>query len=258
MKKIAIVTGASSGMGMEFARQISKKIPCIKEIWLIARRKERMEEFADTIDVPCKIIEADLMNDEFFYKFDNLLKSSDIKVKMLVNAAGFGKVGRFEDISFYDNGGMVRLNCECLTRLTHIVLPYMQKKSRIINFASSAAFMPQPAFAVYAATKSYVLSLSRALHYELKDREIYVTAVCPGPVATEFFDIAEEGQKKAWFKKFFMADCEKVVTKALTDSIDKKQKSVYGFSMNAFYILTKLVPTKTLLGIVSFISLKKD
>lgn len=258
MKKIAIITGASSGMGIECARQISKKIPCIKEIWLIARRKERMEEFAKGIEVPCKIIEADLMDDEFYKKFEDLLNSSDIKVKMLVNAAGFGKVGCFDEISFWDNSGMVRLNCEALTKLTQVVLPHMSKKSRIINFASSAAFMPQPAFAVYSATKAYVLSFSRALHYELKDKEIYVTAVCPGPVATEFFDIAEEGKQRAWFKNLFMAKCDKVVTKALTDSIDKKQISIYGFWMNSFYKLTKIMPSNFMLSVVSKLSIKKD
>ena len=258
MKKIAIVTGASSGMGMECARIISKKISCVKEIWLIARRKERMEAFADTIDVPCKIIEADLMDDKFFDKFNELLNNSDVKVKMLVNAAGYGKIGKFSEVSFFDNGGMVRLNCECLTKLIQTVLPYMQKNSRIINFASSAAFMPQPGFSVYAATKSYVLSLSKALYYELKKKEIYVTAVCPGPVATEFFDVAEEGKKRAWFKNLFMADCEKVVTKAITDSIDKKQISIYGFWMNAFNVVTKLMPTNILLSAISLISLKKD
>lgn len=258
MKKIAIITGASSGMGMECARQISKKIPCIKEIWLIARRKEKMEELADSIDVPCKIIEADLMDDNVFVKIEDLLKSSDVKIKMLVNAAGFGKIGCVEDISIFDNGGMVRLNCEALTRLTKVAIPHMSKKSRIINFASSAAFMPQPAFAVYAATKSYVLSFSRALHYELKDKEIFVTAVCPGPVATEFFDIAEEGKKRAWFKNIFMAKADKVVAKAITDSIDKKQMSVYGVSMNLFYKLTKILPSNFMLGVVSKISMKKD
>lgn len=258
MKKIAIVTGASSGMGMECARQISNKISCIKEIWLIARRKDRMEELANSINVPCKIIVGDLLDDRFYSKFEELLASSDIKVKMLVNAAGFGKVGCFDEISSIDNGSMVRLNCESLTKITQCVLPYMQKKSRIINFASSAAFIPQPAFAVYAATKSYVLSLSRALHYELKKKEIYVTAVCPGPVDTEFFIVAEEGKKKAWFKKFFMANCEKVVSKALADSIDKKQMSIYGFWMNAFYKLTKIMSTNVLLKMVSSMSIKKD
>ncbi|MDY6328658.1 MAG: SDR family NAD(P)-dependent oxidoreductase, partial [Lachnospiraceae bacterium] len=141
--------------------------------------------------------------------------------------------------------------CAGLTSVTYMVLPYMVKNSRIINLASSSAFLPQPGFGVYAASKSYVLSFSRALRCEVKNRGISVTAVCPGPVATDFFSIAEGEQKRAWFKDLFMANASDVVDKAIKDSIEKKELSIYGISMKLFYLLTKLVPHRIILKIYS-------
>ena len=148
---------------------------------------------------------------------------------------------------------MIRLNCEALCAVTHMVLPYMNNNSRIVQFASSAAFLPQPKFAIYAATKSFVLSYSRALGAELKDRKIYVTAVCPGPVDTEFFDIAETTGQVPIYKKIVMANPRKVVQKALMDSYMGKNISVYGITMKAFHVLCKTVPHPWILsGMMKF------
>ncbi len=128
-----------------------------------------------------------------------------------------------------------------------MVLPYMAKKSRIIELASSAAFLPQPGFSVYAATKSYVLSFSRALNRELSHTQIKVTAVCPGPVKTEFFELAEQTGTLPLYKKLVMANPEKVVQKAWKDSLMGKSMSVYGFTMKGFWVLSKLLPHDVLL-----------
>ena len=128
-----------------------------------------------------------------------------------------------------------------------MVLPYMAKKSRIIQLASAAAFLPQPRFAVYAATKSYVLSFSRALNRELADTGIRVTAVCPGPVRTEFFDLAEQTGTIPLYKKLVMADPVKVVEKAFRDSLAGKSISVYGGAMKGFQVLAKVMPHEFLL-----------
>ena len=133
-----------------------------------------------------------------------------------------------------------------------MVLPYISKNSRIIQFASAAAFMPQPGFAVYAASKSFVLSYSRALAVELKKKNIYVTAVCPGPVETEFFGIALDGGKLAPIKKLTMAEPKKVVKKALMDSMKGKRISVYGPWMKAFYVLCQIVPHEILMGFINW------
>ena len=132
--------------------------------------------------------------------------------------------------------------------MTRMVLPYMDKNSRIIQYASSAAFLPQPDFAVYAATKAYVLSYSRALNRELKDRGICVTAVCPGPVRTEFFSIAETAGEIPFYKRLVMANPRRVAAKAVRDSIACRELSIYSPAMELFYLLTKLVPHRLLLG----------
>ncbi|WP_040411760.1 SDR family NAD(P)-dependent oxidoreductase, partial [Enterocloster asparagiformis] len=171
-------------------------------------------------------------------------------VKYLVNAAGFGKIGPVGSIASGDETGMVRVNCEALVAVTHLVLPYMTHNSRILMFASAASFLPQPDFAVYAATKAFVLSYSRALNEELKDRDIAVTAVCPGPVRTEFFDIAETTGQIPLYKMLVMANPRHVVRKAIKDSIVKRDISVYGLTMKAFHLLTKVVPHRLLLYVM--------
>lgn len=145
---------------------------------------------------------------------------------------------------------MAELNCTALTAVTSMVLPFMPNNSRILQFASSAAFLPQPGFAVYAATKAYVLSYSRALNQELKDRGISVTAICPGPVKTEFFDIAQTTGEIPLYKQFVMAKPDRVVKKAIRDSVSRRELSVYGWTMKAFYLLTKLLPHRLILDVM--------
>ncbi len=145
---------------------------------------------------------------------------------------------------------MVDLNCKALTRNIYDCLPYMRKNSRIILMASAASFTPESNFAVYAATKAYVLSLGRALNIELSKKHISVTSVCPGPVDTPFFDIAEKYHKGLFFKRFIMISPGRVVKQALVDSKSKKDVSVPGFIMKFFFVLAKIVPHKLILGIL--------
>lgn len=248
--KIAIVTGASSGMGKEAIIQIADRFGGIDEIWAIARREERLKDLRRQLPVPLRIFPLDLTQDESLYTLRKALKERKPDVKILVNSAGYGKIGNVGDLSLSDETGMVRLNCETVCAVTHLVLPFMSGRSRIIQFASSAGFLPQPKFAVYAATKSFVLSYSRALNAELKPRSISVTAVCPGPVKTEFFDIAETTGNVPLYKKLTMADPKKVVRLALRDSMMGKSISVYGPLMKAFSLLCKIVPHDMLLKVM--------
>ena len=149
---------------------------------------------------------------------------------------------------------MVRLNCEALCAVTRLVLPYMPHNSRIIQFASAAAFLPQPDFAVYAASKAFVLSYSRALGEELRDRDIYVTAVCPGPVKTEFLELAETTGQIPLYKRLVMANPRHVVRKALKDSIMGRPVSVYGLTMKVFLLLTKILPHSMILAAMGKLS----
>ena len=243
--KIAIVTGASSGMGREFVRQIEHLYKELDEIWVIARRRERLEELKSRMLTNVRIIDGDLLDDAVYEEIAQLLEEKKPNIRMLVNAAGFGKKGEVKEISCKAQLEMIDLNCKALTHMTKICIPYMCKGSRIVNLASAAAFCPQPSFSVYASTKSYVLSFSRSLGTELSKDGIYVTAVCPGPVETEFFEIA--GKQDNPMKEAAMAKPEAVVKQALIDARDGKEVSIYGVAMKATKAATKILPHRLLL-----------
>lgn len=251
--KTAIITGASSGMGREFAKEIYRRYVNIEEVWVIARSKDKLELLKQELGPKgVYVLPLDLTKEEDLETYQKTLEEKKPEVCILVNSAGYGKMGTFEEVGYEHNRGMVKTNCQSLTDVTYLTLPYMKFGGQIINLASSAAFVPQPEFAVYAATKSYVLSLSRALKYELSDRQITVTAVCPGPVKTEFFDVAEAdgGKKPKTIKMLFMAKPKKVVTKAIEDARKGKEKSVYGITIQFLEMLCKVVPHSLILKII--------
>lgn len=247
--KIAIVTGASSGMGREFARQIENFYQELDEIWVIARRKERLEELQHFCKCFVRIVEGDLQTDEFYSEIEQLLAAYQPEICMLVNAAGFGKSGEATKISVIDQCDMVTLNCKALTHMTMLSIPYMKRESHIVNLASAAAFCPQPGFSVYAATKSYVLSFSRSLRAEVKNMGIHVTAVCPGPVNTEFFETSGK-MKEGSMKAAVMVQAEDVVRKALQDATRNKELSVYGIPMKCTRFAIKILPHRFLVQIM--------
>lgn len=238
--KIALITGASSGLGREFAIQIARLYRNLDEVWVVARRTERLTGLQEQITVPVRIFDGDLMRDYIYERIGRELDRQKAEIRMLVNAAGYGKTGAFETIDPGEQLGMIGLNCQALTKIIQICLPYMTKGSRMINIASSAAFAPQPGFAVYAASKSYVYSFSQALAAELEPKGISVTAVCPGPVDTEFFE--RSGVLPNTFKESSMADARTVVRQALKDSVDRKRVSIYGKAMKGARIASKLLP----------------
>lgn len=250
---VVIITGASSGIGREFAKQLDKRLMTVDEFWLIARRKERMEELAKELDHVCKILPMDLTDASDLEHFMKVLENEKPLIRMLINCSGYGIMGRFEKLSLKEQRGMLTLNCQALTDMTYYCIPYMSKKSRIIQLASSAAFLPQPNFAIYAATKSYVLSFSRALAEELRQKEIYVTAVCPGPVRTEFFNLAEKYGTTLAIKKLTYVNADRVVSLALRDSLKGKQMSVCSPLIRLFWFFSKLLPHQWILGIMRFL-----
>ncbi|MCH5280246.1 MAG: SDR family NAD(P)-dependent oxidoreductase [Lachnospiraceae bacterium] len=245
--KIAVITGASSGIGKEFLIQLDKACNDLDQIWAISRTIEETK----LPDTKAKIIRLplDLSKEEAFETLSQKLKAEDPKIKVLVNSAGFGKMGKFTEIPLAMQKDMVSLNVSGLMKACHICIPYMAKGGYIINMASAAAFMPQMRFAIYAATKAFVLSFSRALHYELAPKKVSVTAVCPGPVKTNFFAVAEETGYTLQIKKFIMVKPEKVVAHALTCARARKQLAVYGLPMKALQLIGKIVPTGFALSI---------
>lgn len=246
-KNIIIITGASSGIGGEFALQVDTAFSNIDEIWLIARRKDRLEEVARAMEHTTRLIVMDVTDEYAMDDFQKLLEESGAVVRMLINAAGFGLIGAFMDLSLEEQLEMLLVNCEALTKMTYLTLPFMARGSRIIQLASGAAFLPQPNFAVYAASKSYVLSLSRALNKELTPHGVHVTAVCPGPVNTEFFATAAQYADMPAYKNLIMISAEKCVSDALRASYYKKPMSVPGLPMKAFLTVCKYLPHELLL-----------
>jgi hypothetical protein len=250
---IAIITGASSGMGVEFALQLDNALEySIDEVWLIARRKEALLEVAQYLEHTSRVLDMDVTNAAHIMRLKKLLAEEKPCIRVLVNSAGYGIMGDFASADISDTTGMIDINCKALTNITHMCLPYMRKNSRIIQMASSAAFLPQPNFAVYAATKSYVLSFSRALNQELRKKKIYVTAVCPGPVDTPFFDIAEKTGSTLAVKKLTITRADLVVAQAIKDSYYKRERSVCTPLIRLFEVLAKAIPHKVILEAMRF------
>lgn len=247
---IIIITGASSGIGMEFAMQMDNYFSNIDEFWLVARSYEKLREVAKVLNHKTRLFPIDITDKKKLDLLEDAAVKHNTVLRMLINCAGYGIMGDFCEQERNLELGMVRLNCEALTELTHRMIPYMRPGSRIIQMASSAAFLPQPDFAVYAATKSYVLSFSRALGEELESAGIYVTSVCPGPVDTPFFKIAEATGSTLAIKKYTMVSAEKVVALALKDSYHRRPMSVCGLPMKAFRMLSKTVPHALILRIL--------
>lgn len=254
--KIAIITGASSGIGKEFARQMDRYFTNIDEFWLVARREDKLEELSKHLLHKTLIFPLDITQDYNLDELEYEVIRHSAQVCMLINCAGYGLMGHFVNQNREEALGMIRLNCEALSNVTHRLIRYMHKGSRIIQLASSAAFVPQTDFAVYAATKSYVLSFSRALNRELSEKGITVTAVCPGPVDTPFFDIAEKTGSSLAIKKYTMVSPVAVVKQALKDSYKKKSVSVCSIPIKLFRVFAKLVPHDIILSIMRLLKSK--
>lgn len=245
--KIVIITGASSGIGKEFVFQLDQACNDVDEIWAIGRSIKTAKlplTKAKLVRLPLDLTDGDTIK---FLK--QKLETEAPKIKVLVNSAGFGKMGNFEDVPLDVQTKMLECNNVALMQMCHICIPYMAKGGYIINMASAAAFLPQMRFAVYAASKSFVLSFSRALSYELRDRNISVTAVCPGPVKTPFFNTAEETGYQLSIKKYFMSKAPMVVLYALYCARKRRQTSIYGVPMRCFQLISKLLPHQLILEI---------
>jgi short-subunit dehydrogenase len=191
MQKVALVTGASAGLGAEFARRLSKRG---FRLVLVARRKERLEQLASELG-NARAVAIDLSKTGAAAKLMADIAAAGETVDLLVNNAGFGLIGRFAEREPERLREMIDLNCGALSELCRAVAPAMveRRSGRILNVASTAAFQPGPKMAVYFATKAFVLSLSEALHEELKPHGIAVSCLCPGPTRTEFGDVAGFG-----------------------------------------------------------------
>ncbi len=236
---IAVITGASSGMGREFVYQIDRNYN-LDEIWVIARRENRLNELKAKTRAIVKPIPLDLTDSDSIDIYKEKLESENPDVRLLVNAGGFGKFGNFTDIPLTEEYSMIDLNCKALVGMTYAALPFMKSGAKIIEMSSISAFQPVPYINVYAATKAFVLSFSRSLGVELEKKNITVTAVCPFWVKTEFFDRAVTDDTVKYYARFLTA--ENVVKTALKDAEKGKAVSVCGFANKCQALAAKLLP----------------
>lgn len=244
MKTIAIITGASSGIGREFALRVAKEYD-LDEIWAIARGEERLR--ALEAGIPVRAIPLDLTVPTSADTLSALLQEEKPNVKILCNASGYGKFESFENISEEDNLGMLDLNCRALTQITYRVLPYMTKGSILVNIASVAAFQPVPYGNVYAASKAFVLSFTRSLGRELKSRKIKVLAVCPYWTKTAFFDRANKQSVITHFD--CMYEPSFIIKKTFRAMRRKKDFVVPGAIAKLTVFATKLLPHKLVMSV---------
>lgn len=246
---IAIVTGASSGMGREFVLQLSAYVQ-VDEIWAIARRESALESLKREVSVPVRPVCLDLCEEASFETFARLLEQEKPNVRLLVNAAGFGKFGTCSKIPVADECRMIDLNCKALLVMTRITIPYMQPGSHILQLDSLSAFQPVPYITTYGATKAFVLSYSRAMNRELKAKGIRMMAMNPGWVKTEFFNHAFQtnGGEVQYFDRLYEA--KDVVATGLKDLYRSgKDYSVHGLPVKVQVSLVKLLPHSLVMSI---------
>ena len=247
--KIAIVTGASSGMGREFVRQLSAYVQ-VDEIWAVARRREALEALKAETPVPVRPVVLDLLKSESFVELRSLLEGEQPEIALLVNAAGFGKFGAYHKTTIEDDCRMIDLNCKALLVMTRLCIPYMSPGSHILELDSLSAFQPVPYITTYGATKAFVLSYSRAMNRELKCKGIRVMAMNPGWVKTEFFRHAfqsNDGEVQYFDRLYEAAD---VVKTGLHDLYKtKKDCSIHGLPVKLQVLAVKLVPHRFVMDI---------
>jgi len=246
--KTAIITGASTGLGLEFVRQLEDFFPDVECVWLISRGRERLEEAAKLLKkAAAKVLPLDLCDEGSFETLASLLAEEKPEVALLVNNAGCGYLGNVGETELEQQTRMVDLNVRAFTAVTHLTVPYMAKGGRIINISSIASFCPNPRMTVYSSTKAFVSSFSRGLGVELKPKGVTATAVCPGPMATEFLDVGNIAGKSKTFDILPYCDPKKVAKGSLAAAC--KGRAVYtpkGF-FKFYRVLAKILPQKLMI-----------
>jgi len=244
----ALITGASAGIGREFARQLAGRAGSLV---LVARRLERLEELRDeltktdpNLNVHCRA--ADLSQANEVHELVGWIEQEKLAIDFLINNAGLGDRGSFATAEPQRVNEMLAVNVVALTTLTRALLPLMLAKKRgaILNVSSSAGFLPLRQMAVYAATKAYVTSFSEAVRAEVRKAGIAVSSLCPGPVATEFSDVAQRSTGKQYKSspEFMRVPVEEVVRAGLDGIARGKPVVIPGVAMKIAMLLVRLTP----------------
>ena len=236
---IALITGASSGMGREFVYAIDKEFSP-DELWVVARREERLKALQEGCKASVRPICLYLSEREALDELNRLIEAEKPEIRVLVNAAGYGMFGTFEENDMDNQLGIIDVNVRALTAVCRMCLPYMHEGSKIINLGSNSSWQPVPYMNVYAASKAYVLSFSRGLGRELKTRKIQVMCVCPGWIKTEFMDRAVHDNTVQYYDRWYTA--EQVIRQAMKDLKKGKTVSILGAPVRRQVRLVKLLP----------------
>jgi len=248
MKHIAVITGASSGMGKEFALTL-KDHGVFDEVWAIARSAQNLEQLRPLIPFNLKVLPLDLTKPESLDIYKEELEKENPHIGLLINASGFGIFDSLERSRMEDTEGMIDLNCKALVKMTKLSLPYMSAGSKIIQIASMAAFQPIPYINVYGASKAFVLSFSRALNREVEKKGIHCMAVCPYWTRTKFFERAIDPDKQVVKKYIVMYEPENIVKRAWKDLAKGRDVSIYGVIARGQAALCKILPHKLVMDI---------
>ena len=244
--RIAVVTGASAGIGREFVLAIDRE-GGFDEIWVIARRAERLEELKNVCKTPVRPVVLDLSDLKALEEYRTLLDKEKPEIGLLVNAAGFGVFGPFDAQDLGRQLSSVSVNSVALTGMCHISIPYMKKGDSIVNIGSNSSWQPVPFQAVYGASKSYVLNFSRALYRELKNRGIHVMCVCPGWIKTEFQEVAHHDEFIRYVDRWYTP--QQVAAQAMKDLRRRKVVSILGHPVRRQVRLVKFLPVKLVMNI---------
>jgi uncharacterized protein len=233
-----VITGASAGIGCEFARRLA---PAVRTMILVARRNDRLEALESELKAINPDLELfgrslDLRDQTKLERFCDWLDESGLRIDLLINSAGVGDHGPFVESEWERVGSMLQVNVDALTYLTFRILPAMREagKGAILNVGSVAGLLPLPNTAVYAATKAYVISFSEGVRAELRSSNISVTALCPGPVDTEFLSLATRGtaRQKHTAPDFFVVSAQQVVRQALEAVVHDRARVIPGVAVN--------------------------
>lgn len=242
-KKIAIVTGASGGIGKEFTKLLIKED--IDEIWAIGRNEEKLIALRKELGNKIITISKDLSKTEEIVSIEKILEKEKPIIKFLINNAGLAKMGKYSDFKVGEIEDTIKLNCSAVVILCTLCIPYMKKESKILNISSASSFQPLPYINLYGATKVFERAYSRALNMELKSTGISATAVCPSWVDTDLL-AKEINGKKVKFPG--LVSPEKVAIKALKDAKRGKDMSVCTFYVKYLHILAKILPQKLIMA----------
>lgn len=244
LKKIAVLTGATGGLGYAFIKELIKQP--LDEIWAIGRNKERLETLVNEFGNVIVPVRKDLTNNEDLASIKNLLEEQKPQIEFLINNAGLAQMKASKDFSVSEIEKTIDLNCKVPVLLINYCLPYMTSGSKILNICSASAFQPVPYINLYASTKAFERSYSRALNMELKPLGITVTAVCPGWIDTDMLTKEINGKK---VKFPGMVSPERVAKKSMRDAKKGKDMSVCSLYVKCQHMNVKLLPQKSTMKI---------